>query len=863
MKIGKTLPLVTIVGCGILFFSCQGPAYKNTSLPPEERAEDIIGRLTLEEKVSLMQMNSPAIPRLGIKQYDWWSEALHGVGRAGTATVFPQCIGMAASFDDQLLFDVFTAVSDEARAKNTEFAKSGELKRYQGLTFWTPNVNIFRDPRWGRGQETYGEDPYLSGRMGISVVKGLQGPDSTKYDKLHACAKHYAVHSGPEWNRHVFNAENIDPRDLWETYLPAFKDLVTKAGVKEVMCAYNRFEGEPCCGSTRLLQQILREEWGFEGIVLSDCWAIADFYTEGHHNTEPDAQHASAKAVHSGTDLECGESYGSLVDAVKEGLIEEETIDKSLKRLMTARFELGEMDEDVSWKEIPYSIVDCKEHKDLALKMAEESLVLLQNKNNILPLSKDIKIALIGPNANDSVMQWGNYNGFPSKTITLFDGIKEFIPESQIIYEQGCDHTSDVSLQSLFDLCNADGKKGFKAMYWNKMKQEGGPDVVSHVGTPFHFTTAGATVFAPGVDLGNFSAIYESKLKPVKDEKIVFSFQTQGQIKLYIDGKEVASGLNVKNSHAYEMQVEAGKEYDIKMDYVATEGNCATLNFDFGREVPLDISAIISKIKDADIVIFAGGISPQLEGEEMPIRIPGFNGGDREYIELPAIQTRLLTAIKGAGKKIVLVNFSGSAMALTKEAEICDAIIQAWYPGQAGGKAIAATLMGEYNPAGRLPLTFYKSTSQLPDFEDYSLKGRTYRYFTDEPLFPFGHGLSYTSFKYGEAILSSHAIKTDETLALTIPVSNVGQYDGDEVVQVYIRRPDDKHGPLLTLREFKRINIKKGDTSNIEFRLTPESFEWFDTNTNTMRTLEGEYEILYGGTSDMKYLKSVKVTLTE
>lgn len=863
MKIGRTLPLVTIVGCGILFFSCQEPAYKNTSLPPEERAEDIIGRLTLEEKVSLMQMNSPAIPRLGIKQYDWWSEALHGVGRAGTATVFPQCIGMAASFDDQLLFDVFTAVSDEARAKNTEFAKSGELKRYQGLTFWTPNVNIFRDPRWGRGQETYGEDPYLSGRMGISVVKGLQGPDSTKYDKLHACAKHYAVHSGPEWNRHVFNAENIDPRDLWETYLPAFKDLVTKAGVKEVMCAYNRFEGEPCCGSTRLLQQILREEWGFEGIVLSDCWAIADFYTEGHHNTEPDAQHASAKAVHSGTDLECGESYGSLVDAVKEGLIDEETIDKSLKRLMTARFELGEMDEDVSWKEIPYSIVDCKEHKDLALRMAEESLVLLQNKNNILPLSKDIKIALIGPNANDSVMQWGNYNGFPSKTITLFDGIKEFIPESQIIYEQGCDHTSDVSLQSLFDLCNADGKKGFKAMYWNKMKQEGDPDVVSHVGTPFHFTTAGATVFAPGVDLGNFSAIYESKLKPVKDEKIVFSFQTQGQIKLYIDGKEVASGLNVKNSHAYEMQVEAGKEYDIKMDYVATEGNCATLNFDFGREVPLDISAIISKIKDADIVIFAGGISPQLEGEEMPIRIPGFNGGDREYIELPAIQTRLLTAIKGAGKKIVLVNFSGSAMALTKEAEICDAIIQAWYPGQAGGKAIAATLMGEYNPAGRLPLTFYKSTSQLPDFEDYSLKGRTYRYFTDEPLFPFGHGLSYTSFKYGEATLSSHAIKTDETLTLTIPVSNVGRYDGDEVVQVYLRRPDDKQGPLLTLREFKRINIRKGDTSDIEFRLTPESFEWFDNNTNTMRTLEGEYEILYGGTSDMKNLKSVKVTLTE
>lgn len=863
MKNKNILQLYAVAMCSTLAFSCQEPAYKNSELPPEVRAEDIVGRLSLEEKVSLMQMNSPAIPRLGIKKYDWWNEALHGVGRAGTATVFPQCIGMAASFDDELLYDVFTAVSDEARAKNTEFSKSGNLERYQGLTFWTPNVNIFRDPRWGRGQETYGEDPYLSGRMGISVVKGLQGPDSTKYDKLHACAKHYAVHSGPEWNRHVFNAENIDPRDLWETYLPAFKDLVTKAGVKEVMCAYNRFEGEPCCGSNRLLQQILRQEWGFKGIILSDCWAIADFYTEGHHNTEPDAQHASAKAVHSGTDLECGESYGSLVDAVKEGLIKEETIDNSLKRLMTARFELGEMDENVSWKNIPYSVVDCKEHKALALKMAEESLVLLQNRNNILPLSKDMKIAVIGPNANDSVMQWGNYNGFPSKTITLLEGLKEVIPESQIIYEQGCDHTSEVSLQSLFDLCNADGEKGFKAMYWNSMKQEGEPDVVTHVGTPFHFTTAGATIFAPGVNLGNFSARYESKLVPTKNERIAFSFQTQGYIKLYIDGKEVASGLNVKNAHAYDMQVEAGKEYDIKVDYVATEGNCATLNFDFGREVPLNLDETVKKVKDADVVIFASGISPQLEGEEMPISIPGFNGGDRESIELPAIQTKLITALKKANKKIVLVNFSGSAMALTKEAQLCDAILQAWYPGQAGGKAIAATLMGEYNPAGRLPLTFYKSTSQLPDFEDYSLKGRTYRYFTDEPLFPFGHGLSYTSFKYGEAELSSRTIKAGENLSMSIPVSNIGKYDGDEVVQIYIRRPDDKQGPLLTLREFKRVNIAKGTTSNIKFQLTPDSFEWFDINTNTMRTLKGEYEILYGGTSDMKKLKSVKITITE
>ena len=852
------------LGCFCFLMSAcqtQTEAYKAASLSPEVRAEDLIGSLSLEEKVSLMQMNSPAIPRLGIKKYDWWNEALHGVGRAGTATVFPQCIGMAASFDNELLYDVFTAVSDEARAKNTQFAKSGDLKRYQGLTFWTPNVNIFRDPRWGRGQETYGEDPYLAGEMGVSVVRGLQGPDTTRYDKLHACAKHFAVHSGPEWNRHVFNAENIAPRDLWETYLPAFKRLVTEAGVKEVMCAYNRYEGEPCCGSNRLLQQILRDEWGFDGIILSDCWAIADFYTEGNHNTEPDAQHASAKAVRTGTDLECGASYGSLVDAVKEGLIDEKTIDKSLKRVLTARFELGEMDEDVSWKSIPYSVVDCQEHRDLALKMAEESLVLLQNKNNLLPLDKQTKVAVMGPNANDSVMQWGNYNGFPSHTITLLKGLQQMLPESQIIYEPGCDHTSEVTLLSLFDRCSSNGQKGFRAMYWNKQKPDSIPEVTAHVGTPFRFTTAGATVFAPGVNLGDFSAIYEATFRPDKTEEIAFSFQTQGHVRLYVDGKEVASGLNMKSARAYAMPVEAGKEYQIKVAYVATEGDCASLNFDLGREIPLNLSASVNRVKDADVIIFAGGISPQLEGEEMPVKIRGFRGGDRETIELPSIQTALLKALKKAGKKIVFVNFSGSAMALTQETELCDAMLQAWYPGQAGGEAIAKTLFGEYNPAGRLPLTFYRSTSQLPDFEDYSLKGRTYRYFKGTPLFHFGHGLSYTNFEYGNARLSAPSIKAGETLTVTVPVSNIGARDGEEVVQVYLRRPGDKEGPSHALRGFKRVAIAKGNTTNVEIVLSPEDFEWFDTETNTMRQLEGEYEILYGGTSDVNKLKKTSITI--
>ncbi len=399
--------------------------YQNSDLTPDERATDLIGRLTLEEKVSLMQNSSPAIPRLGIKAYDWWNEALHGVGRAGLATVFPQTIGMAASFDDELLYQVFTAVSDEARAKYAQFRKKGDLKRYQGLTFWTPNVNIFRDPRWGRGQETYGEDPYLTSQMGMAVVRGLQGPEDTKYNKLHACAKHFGVHSGPEWNRHEFNAENIAPRDMWETYMPAFKDLVQKAHVKEVMCAYNQLEGEPCCGNNRLLTQILRNEWGFGGIVVSDCGAISDFWRKGDHETHPDQAHASAGAVLSGTDLECGNNYESLPDAIQAGLIDENQIDISVKRLLKARFELGEMDENVCWDTIPYSVVDCQAHKDLALKIAQESIVLLQNRNNILPLKKDMKIALMGPNANDSVTHWGNYNGYPSHTETLYEAMKK------------------------------------------------------------------------------------------------------------------------------------------------------------------------------------------------------------------------------------------------------------------------------------------------------------------------------------------------------------------------------------------------------------------------------------------------------
>lgn len=841
-----------------LLFSCaQKLPYQDTSLTAEQRAEDLLPRLTLEEKVALMQNASPAIPRLGIKEYDWWNEALHGVGRAGLATVFPQSIGMGASFNDSLLYEVFDAVSDEARVKSRIFSENGVLKRYQGLTFWTPNVNIFRDPRWGRGQETYGEDPYLTGQLGMAVVRGLQGQENGKYDKLHACAKHFAVHSGPEWNRHSFDAENIAPRDLWETYLPAFKDLVQKADVKEVMCAYNRFEGEPCCGSNRLLMQILRDEWRYKGIVVSDCGAISDFYRPGTHGTHPDKEHASAGAVLSGTDLECGGEYGSLADAVKAGLIDEKQIDVSLKRLLTARFELGEMDEQPAWAEIPASTLNSKEHQDLALHMARESLVLLQNKNDILPLNTGLKVAVMGPKANDSVMQWGNYNGIPGHTVTLLEAVRSKLPEGQVMYEPGCDRTSREALQSLFSECSINGKPGFSAEYWNNRICEGEVVATDQISTPFHFTTTGATTFAPGVEITNFSARYESVFRPSQSGDVAFRFQLDGEVTLMVDGEQVAQKVYVKNpTNLYTLQAKAGKEYHIEILF-KQRNERATLDFDLGKQVEINLNLAVEKVKDADVVLFAGGISPSLEGEEMPVEVPGFKGGDRTDIELPAVQRDLLKALKKAGKKVVFINYSGSAIGLVPESNTCEAILQAWYPGQAGGTAIVDVLFGDYNPAGRLPVTFYKDAGQLPDFEDYSMKGRTYRYMQQQPLFPFGHGLSYTTFTYGEANLSKNTIGDGGTVTLTIPVSNAGQRDGDEVVQVYLRCMADKEGPHYTLRAFKRVHIPAGETKQVTIPLTYESFEWFDTATNTVHPLKGTYELLYGGSSDKNKLKTI------
>lgn len=862
MKVTRRFCLAVLTLASSCFVFGQSEPYKDASLSPEERAADLVNRLTLEEKVSLMQNASPAIPRLGIKPYEWWNEALHGVGRAGLATVFPQSIGMGASFDDQLLYKVFTAVSDEARAKTRLAREKNSYKRYQGLTFWTPNINIFRDPRWGRGQETYSEDPYHTSQMGMAVVRGLQGPEDSQYDKTHACAKHFAVHSGPEWNRHSFDAENINPRDLWETYLPAFKDLVQKTKVKEVMCAYNRYEGDPCCGSDRLLMQILREEWGFDGIVVSDCGAIRDFFMDGHHETHKDRDDASAAAVLSGTDLECGSSYKGLVDAVKNGYIKESDIDRAVRRLMKARFELGEMDPSTPWDTIPASVINSPKHQQLALEMARKSIVLLENENDILPLKNGQTIALIGPNANDSVMQWGNYNGFPSHTVTLLEAMRKCIPADKLIYAPACDRTSETVFVSLFDQCNTENGQGFDARFWNNNQFEGEPIATTRQTTPILFTTDGATAVAPGVPLTQFSGVYRATFRPTESGKVDFQIKMRGEYTLLIDGKEVAKdeGAIKQTTVFYTMEAQAGKSYDIELRYRHIEKS-ANLSFDMGASRPVDIDGLLKTVEKADVVIFAGGISPSLEGEEMPVSAPGFRGGDRDDIQLPAIQRRVVKALKNAGKRIVFVNFSGSAMGLVPESRNCEGIVQAWYPGQAGGTAIADVLLGRYNPAGRLPVTFYKDINQLPDFQDYSMRGRTYRYFKGNPLYPFGYGLSYTTFEYGKVKRQQPAIKAGEGMTFSVPVMNTGRRTGEEVVQIYVRRVDDTEGPAKSLKAFKRISLKPGEQQMVKFDLPAETFETFDSKSNAMRIMPGKYELMVGGSSHQGDLQATTIVL--
>lgn len=863
--ISKIIPFIVVMASAINAYG-QMP-YQNPALSTEERAKDLLSRLTLEEKASLMFDQSPAIPRLGIKKFNWWSEALHGLANNDSVTVFPEPVGMAASFDDSLVYKIFNATSDEVRAKYHNALRNGkENRRFLSLSVWTPNVNIFRDPRWGRGQETYGEDPYLTSRMGISVVKGLQGPADSKYRKLLACAKHYAVHSGPEWSRHSLNLNNVSNRDLWETYLPAFKSLVQDADVRQVMCAYQRLDDEPCCGNSRLLQTILREDWGFKHIVVSDCGAVTDFFTS--HKTSSDAMHASAKAVLSGTDVECvwqGYAYEKLPEAVAKGLITEKEVDSHLLKVLMGRFDLGDFDDNaiVPWANIPMSVVNNQEHRKLALDMALESMTLLQNNNNILPLKKSAKkIAVIGPNADNEPMLWGNYNGTPVRTISILNGIKSKLPANSLIYDKACDLVENKVTQSYFSKTIASGKKGFKASYWNNRERTGDIVITDQIINPFKITTAGDHEFASGIKLVGFSALYETEFTAPETEEIVFKCGATGYFELFVNGKSLARYNNwrtLPSRIAY--TVEKGKTYKIEIRYAQLNNWQANLEFDFGKELDIDFTSLINKLKGIDEVVFVGGLSTLLEGEEMPVNFPGFKGGDRTDIELPLVQRNCLKALKAAGKKVIFVNCSGSAIGLVPETVSCDAILQAWYGGESGGQAIADILFGDYNPSGKLPLTFYKDTTQLADFEDYSMKGRTYRYMTAAPLFHFGYGLSYTSFNFGTARLNKSQVNTGEGVVLTIPVTNTGKREGTEIVQVYVKKMNDPNGPVKTLRGFRRASIAAGKTINAVINLPSSAFEFYDEKTLQMTVTPGEYELLYGNSSAAKDLKTVTIMI--
>ena len=864
--------------------------WKNPNLSARERAKDLCGRLTLEEKAKLMLDESPAIPRLGIKKFFWWSEALHGAANMGNVTVFPEPVAMASSFNPALLYKCFDIASTEFRAQYNHrlYDLGGEDMKMRSLSVWTPNVNIFRDPRWGRGQETYGEDPYLTSVMGDAVVRGLQGDPligktgQHKYRKLWACAKHYAVHSGPEYTRHTANLTNVPVRDFWETYMPAFKYLVTKSDVREVMCAYQRLDDDPCCGSNRLLQQILRDEWGFKYLVVSDCGAISDFYES--HKSSSSAVTASARATLAGTDVECGYGYAyrSIPEAVRRGLITEAEVDKHVIRLLEGRFDLGEMDDPslVEWSKIPYSAMSTKESAKVSLDMARQSIVLLKNLPNpsqggapILPLNKKERIAVIGPNADNESMMWGNYNGTPNKTVTILDGICRKMkvdsgklkansqkPNAKgLFYAPGCDLTYDKVMEChLATECTApDGKKGLKGSFWTNTEWKGKPFTTEYYTKPLAVTTNGMHVFAANLPIEDFSAKYETTFAPKEAGEYVLNVEGTGEFEVLVNGSRKAYHRIWRSTPTRTvLTAKAGEKFQVEVRFKTVKTWGAGMKIDIARELPIDYQKTIAQLKGIDKVVFVGGIAPSLEGEEMPVNIEGFKGGDRTNIELPKVQRDFLKALKAAGKQVIFVNCSGSAIALEPEMQTCDAIVQAWYLGQEGGTAVADVLFGDVNPSGKLPVTFYKRSDQLPDYEDYSMKGRTYRYFNDA-LFPFGYGLSYTTFEMGEA----SSTVDGNSVVLTVPLKNTGKRDGTEIVQVYIRNTADKEGPLKTLRAFKRVDVKAGQKVTETIRLSRESFEGWDSETNTMRFVPGTYEIFVGNSSADKDLQCLTVQI--
>ena len=864
----KKIFFLLLAGLAVTTASAQYKyPYQNPKLSYQERVENLISLLTPEEKVGLMMNKSISIDRLGIPSYNWWSEACHGV-RQGGYTVYPQPIGMAAAFNAQLVYDVFSQVSDEARANwnRTDhndpklFNVSMGVIYYPGnpeLTFWCPNVNIFRDPRWGRGQETCGEDPYLNAVLGVQTVLGMQGNDN-HYFKTHACAKHYAVHSGPEPLRHSMNVEPTN-RDLWETYLPAFKALVKKGNVREVMCAYQRFEGKPCCTSDRLLIDILRNKWGYDAIVLTDCDAINNFFNKGQHETHKDPLSASIDAVLNGTDLECGKVFMALTEGLQKGLIKESDLDMHLRKTLYGRFELGMFDpaEMLPWANLGPEVISSEKNDALATQAARESMVLLENKN-VLPLSKNIKtLAVLGPNADDAAMLNGNYGGTPTKehTHSLLEGIKAAVPGTKIIYEKACELNDEYT--TIHHLQDFNGGKGMKVEFYNNRDLAGEPAKTDYY-NELNFSTFGAWGFAQGVNRDTLSVRVSGTYTSTFTGEMKYTLMTDNGYVLKVNGEvvEEAKASDFRGGFGFRRQieyksfpVEAGKTYDVVIEYKHGNGQFALLHGDICERYLIDFTDLANKVKAADAIIIIGGISAQMEGE----------GGDKQDIELPKVQQMLVKAMHQTGKPVIFVNCSGSAIAFGSVEGEYDALLQAWYAGQGGAKALAEVLFGDYNPGGKLPVTFYRSNNDLPDFLDYSMKNRTYRYFTGVPQYAFGYGLSYTTFKVGKGKISGKSAKSGQTgtfCTLKVPVTNTGKCEGTETVQVYVKALDDAGAPIKALKGFQKLNLKAGETATATIALDGEAFEYYNETIDELSVKPGRYQILYGTSSLDKDLQS-------
>ena len=825
----------------------------------EERVAKLVSQMTLEEKAAEMQNHAPAIPRLGIPAYDYWNEGLHGVARSGYATLFPQAIGLAATWDTGLLHQVATTISVEGRAKYNQAIAENNHEIYYGLTFWSPNINIFRDPRWGRGQETYGEDPFLTSRMGVAFVTGMQGDDA-KYLRVVSTPKHFAVHSGPESSRHKFN---VDPsaHDLEDTYLPAFRATITEAHAQSIMCAYNAVDGDPACANSHLLNDILRKEWGFKGFVTSDCGAVGDV-TYGH-KFAADLEHAAVVSVRAGTDTSCGTEYGELAKAVKDGLIEEKELDVALTRLFRARFELGMFDapKEVGYASVPFSEVDSAQHRELALKTARESMVLLKNEGGLLPLSGKTKtIAVIGPNAASLAALEGNYNAVPSHPVNPLEGIRSAIGAGQrVLYAQGATYAEGVTVPVPETVFHTDaGETGLRGEYFSNTDFSGKP-VMTRTDKQIDFDWNGASS-AAGIAATSFGVRWSGTITVPAAGPYTFvpslahcypcgDGETDA---VYVDGKVVLQDrFDVAESRG-----NVGKDFTIH--FTDTKPHAIRIEYThkaphFGAGITLGWKPVASALQaeavkvaeQADVVVAFVGLSPELEGEEMPIKIPGFAGGDRTNLELPAEQQEMLEAVAKTGKPLVVVLMNGSALAVNWAQDHAGAILEAWYPGEAGGTAIAETLFGKNNPSGRLPLTFYASISQLPPFDDYSMKGRTYRYSTATPLYRFGYGLSYTHFTTSAKLVSAK-IAAGEPLVVHAKVANSGKVAGDEVVEVYLTPPASETAPIRALVGFERVHLVAGESKDVSITINPRQLSQVDAQGKRAISA-GTYGLYVGG----------------